>query len=212
MNTVDVEAFSRSAERASRDPEMPEWRKRFPERNVLFVGQMIPRKGVPELIEAFRAVSNEGFGLILVGDGPMWEKYKAEYAKVPGLFWEGYRQPLELSRYYAVADALVMPSKLEVWGLVVNEAMASGLPVIATTCSGATEDLILEGETGAAYESGDTAALTRLLTSVVEDPKRWKTMGSNAAERIRRFGPECYAESFCRAVRTAYDVSRGKLD
>src|SRR5690606_6882290 len=134
---------------------------------------------------------------------------RARFSEVPNLFWEGYRQTREMGRYYAAANALAMPSSLEVWGLVVNEALASGVPVIATTCSGATEDLIQDEINGRSYESGDVCDLADLLRSVATDPDRWKTMGTAGAERMRWLGPDRYAQSFSEAVHLAHRVARG---
>lgn len=210
MNTVDVDRIARAVEKVRKDPDFIEWRRRFPARLILFVGQMIPRKGVEELVESFRQTNRSDLGLILVGDGPKLAEYKKRFEGVPHLFWEGYLQSEELAPYYAAADLLVMPSSIEVWGLVVNEAMAAGLPVVATTCSGATEDLIENGVTGFAYESGDRGRLSELLRSVAANSERWKEMGMTAANRIAQFTPSRYAEDFVRAVKIAHERAGGR--
>jgi glycosyltransferase involved in cell wall biosynthesis len=209
-NTVDVKRISQAVEVARSDTGFAEWRNRFPERTVLFVGQMIPRKGVEELIEAFQLANQPNLGLVLVGDGPKLTDYKERFGEIPNLFWEGYLQSEELTPYYAASDVLVMPSAIEVWGLVVNEAMAAGLPVVATTCSGATEDLIEEGVTGYPYESGDRRRLAELLESVANNPDSWKEMGRMANKKILEFTPARYAEDFVRAVKIARDHAGGR--
>ena len=202
-NTVDVDFFAAAAEKARSSAEFAEWRARFPQSLALYVGQMVERKGVRDLIEAFRATSRKELGLLLCGSGPKESEYRELANDLDGVYWFGYVQSREMGRFLAAADVLVMPSRLEPWGLVVNEAMAAGVPVIATTCSGATTDLVVEGETGHAFEAGDVKRLAELLASVCEDPDHWKQMGRNASERIRGRGPREYADAFVRACRMA---------
>ena len=117
----------------------------------------------------------------------------------------GYVQSQEMGPYLAAADVLVMPSHLEPWGLVVNEAMATGMPVIATTCSGAATDLIVDGETGYRYQAGDVERLRRLLQSVVQDSGAWAEMGKRAAQLMTTCTPSEYAEAFVLAAQKAVE-------
>lgn len=208
-NTVDVAAFARDVAAARQESGYDSWRGRFPKRNVFFVGQMIERKGAPSLIRAFAAANRPDLGLILIGDGPRFEDYRREFASVPNLFWEGYRQYKEIVHYYAASHVLVMPSEIEVWGLVVNEAMASGLPVIATSCSGATQDLVRNGETGYSYTSGDETTLSEYLGSVADEPEKWDRMARNASTFIQQYNPDKYADDFARAVKIAHAARGG---
>jgi len=202
-NTVDIDSFGRMVEEARGDPDFMEWRKQYPQRLILFIGQMIERKGVRDLIRAFRSIKGRDLGLILVGEGPEREKYRREFEEAERIHWEGYKQTKDLGPFLAAADVLVMPSRLELWGLVVNEAMASGLPVISTTCSGATTDLVEDGVTGYSFAAGDEVALATLLKSVADQPDRWKEMGAKARERIQKCGPREYARCFVESVMMA---------
>ncbi len=199
-NTVDIETFEERTETARNAPEFPDWRKGYPKHLILYIGQMIERKGVPDLIRAFQSIKARDLGLVLVGDGPERERYQREFEGVDRVYWEGYKQSRDLGPFLAAADVLVMPSRLELWGLVVNEAMASGLPVISTTCSGSTTDLVEEGVTGYSFEAKDEMALATLLKSVADHPDRWAEMGGNARERVRKCGPREYADCFVESV------------
>jgi glycosyltransferase involved in cell wall biosynthesis len=209
-NTVDIGFFERMAIEARSSPGYEAFRAKYPERVVLYVGQMIERKGVRDLIEAHRKANRANLGLVLVGDGPEWEGYKLSSSGQKNIFWEGYVQSKDMGPYLAAADALVMPSHIEVWGLVVNEAMAAGVPVISTTCSGATTDLVEEGVTGHRFEAGDVSRLAQLLVSVADEPERWKKIGSYAKERIQSCGPRQYADAFLKACQIAL-VHKGDL-
>jgi glycosyltransferase involved in cell wall biosynthesis len=164
---------------------------------------MLERKGVMDLVRAFQAAKCPELGLVLLGDGPELESYRRATQNQEGIFWEGYVQARDMGPYLAAADALVMPSHLEPWGLVVNEAMAAGVPVISTTCSGATTDLVSEGETGYSFTAGEVNQLTSLLASVANEPEKWRTMGRNAARQMRTCTPGEYSEAFMQAVRMA---------
>ncbi len=206
-NTVDIDDFARITEAARNSTDFPAWRQKFPQRIILFVGQMIERKGVADLLAAFRRVQTPDAGLILVGNGPLLEEYKNQTRDLKNVFWEGYVQSSEMGPYLAAADVLVMPSLIEVWGLVVNEAMAAGVPVIATTCSGSTRDLIEDGKNGYGFTAGDVNQLSGLLESVIKEPSRWESMGQEAALRIRSCSPTHYGAK----LREAAQIASGRI-
>src|SRR5581483_3191529 len=89
----------------------------------------------------------------------------------------GFVNQGQIADYYAAADVLVLPSGHEPWGLVLNEAMCFGLPVIASDAVGAAPDLVRPGENGWTYPVGDVDALARALEAAVEDPARRSAMG-----------------------------------
>ena len=108
----------------------------------------------------------------MVGDGPMLEKYKAQY---PSVHFTGFKTGVDLARYYANAEVFVFPSKWETFGIVMIEAMACGTPVAAFPCQG-PEDVVEQGVTG--YMEKDLATATyRCLglnrDQVLEGSQRW---------------------------------------
>jgi glycosyltransferase involved in cell wall biosynthesis len=100
----------------------------------------------------------------------------------------GFLNQGEMSRAYAASDALILPSDHgETWGLVVNEAMACGLPAYVSDQVGCHPDLILPGETGRVFPLGDTSTLADLLESDLNEPGRLNRMGARAREHVQRF-------------------------
>ena len=146
----------------------------------LFVGRLIERKGIEVLLDAFRDV--EGGELWVAGDGPLAsrvEKAAADDARVRVL---GHVEAAQLDDLYSRVDVLVLPSHYDVWGLVVNEAQAYGLPVIATDQVGAAADTIDPGVNGFVVPAGSSPALAHAMGEVA----RWSTYErERCAERCR---------------------------
>jgi len=120
---------------------------------ALFVGHLHPRKGIHYLIEAWAFLPEalqRANTLLLVGDGSERKRLEARAAalKAHNIVFAGPVPFRELAAYYAAADFLVLPTLLDVWGLVVNEAMASGLPVLCSKYAGCAEELIIPDKTG----------------------------------------------------------------
>ena len=106
----------------------------------------------------------------------------------------GFMNQTELPAVYRAADVLVLPSAFEPFGLVVNEAFACGTPAIASDACGCVEDLIVEGETGFSFPSGDVAALADRLRWI-QDPGARERMAAGARARISEWGPEANLEA-----------------
>jgi glycosyltransferase involved in cell wall biosynthesis len=175
----------------------------------LFSGQLIERKGVDLLLSAFirAAAQRADLRLRLAGDGPMRE---ALLAKIP----EALRDRIELLGFvpwealpatYAAADALVIPSRHDGWALVVNEALAAGLPVIASEAVGAAVDLVRNGVTGARVATGDVDALCAAMIGL---PERATAMGAAGRDLIAALAPEAAAARLHDLLRAAL---RGEL-
>jgi glycosyltransferase involved in cell wall biosynthesis len=173
------------------------------ERVVLYVGQFIHRKGLPYLLEAFEVVHNRhpDTALVLVGYGPEQQQLvdiagrgRGEVHILPHV------EVADLPKMYALADIFVLPSLEETWGLVVNEAMACGLPVVVTDRVGAWVDLVHDGANGFVVPAADSPALAERLERLVSDPQLLRQFGDCSARRIERFTPEDAAASFAEAV------------
>ena len=162
----------------------------------LYVGRMETYKGVPELIKAFGRLPVDGTptALLLVGDGSMRDMLVSAVADDARICWPGRLSGTALLDAYAAADVFVLASRFESWGLVVNEALAARLPVIATDRVGCVDDLVVQGETGliTPAESPDTlAAAMKILLS--DRPLRDK-MARNAGTHIAGWTLENEAE------------------
>lgn len=170
----------------------------------LFSGQLIERKGVDILLAAFirAAAQRPDLRLRLAGDGPMRE---ALLAKIPEPLREriallGFVPWEALPATYAAADALVIPSRHDGWALVVNEALAAGLPVIASDAVGAAVDLVRDGITGARVATEDVDAL---CAAMLRMPERATAMGAAGRDLIAALAPEAAAARLHDLLRAA---------
>ena len=132
-------------------------------------------------------MDNHPCRLVLVGAGPdegALKKLAQDLGVSAQVLFTGYVTPEEIPQYYAAADLFVLPSYSDVWGLVVNEAMVAGLPVIVTRDVGAAEDLVEHGGNGFIVDAKDSSALAKALASLLENQPLRKTMGNASYSRI----------------------------
>jgi len=134
---------------------------------LLYVGQFIHRKGLDLLIPAFEtlcaAQKDRKLRLLLVGGKPE-QLQDLGIGRLPDrVRCVPFLTKQELAAYYAAADIFVLPTREDIWGLVVNEAMAFGLPVVTTDRCGAGLEMIEEGRNGFLIPTGDKAELARAI-------------------------------------------------
>jgi glycosyltransferase involved in cell wall biosynthesis len=139
---------------------------------LLYVGRIAAEKQLYHLKTVLAQVP--GTRLALVGDGPARAELEQAFAGTPTTF-TGYLQGPELSAAYASADLFVFPSALESFGLVVIEALAAGLPVVAARVGGVA-DVVTEGVTGYTFEAGDTAGLVWGVQQLAANPHQRQQM------------------------------------
>jgi glycosyltransferase involved in cell wall biosynthesis len=178
-NAIDDAVFARAAvSRAGRESA-----------TFLYAGRLDAEKGLDVLLRAFERVPG---ALVLAGSGN-------EEGRLRALAGDRVRflGPLdrdELVEWYARADVFVLPSRSEPWGMVLNEAAAAGLPLVATEEVGAAQDLVEDGVNGFRVPSGDEAALAEALRRLADDPGFRQAAGARSRELARRFTPEAWAE------------------
>lgn len=205
-HAVDNEFFASTA--ADLRPERERLRTEWgipPDATVfLFAGKFIPVKRPLDFVRAIEqaAQSNQDLWGLMVGDGP----FRAEIEtliKQKGLpiALSGFLNQTEMPKAYAASDVLVLPSESETWGLVVNEAMASGLPAVISDTVGCALDLVKPGQTGEIFPSGLVVELTRILVNFAREPVRIQRMGINACSYIERYSVSNVAEGTLAAVR-----------
>lgn len=170
--------------------EIPE-RPRRPVR-LLFCGQMIARKGVDLLLTAFEAVVAAGHDVVLslVGREAELPQYLAGLGEAARarVEYHGFQSPEALAAYYRAADVFILPSRYDGWGVVVNQALGAGLPVLCSDAVGAAETLVEPGVNGRIFASGDSEALRAAIEEVVGEPGRlaaWAAASARAGERLR---------------------------
>src|SRR3990167_5818635 len=177
---------------------------KIPNQYFLFVGRFLKRKGLETLIAAFckyRQSQNELlWDLVLVGDGPCYQKIQLMAEGIDGIKFVGQQHGKALHCYYSLAYGLIVPSESDPWGLVVNEGMASGLPVIVSKGCGASA-LIDEGNNGWCFEPGDVSSLLQRMRqlTMMSDFAR-KAMGARSIDIISNLSLERFVESVVRAA------------
>lgn len=143
---------------------------------LIYVGRLSDEKQIDHLRPVLEQMPNTR--LAVVGDGPARRWLEAHFEGLPVKFM-GYLRGEALARAYASADIFVFPSRLETFGLVVIEAMAAGLPVVASRVGGVT-DIVREGETGYTFDSGDISALAAGLRKIARSRDAMQQMGKQA--------------------------------
>lgn len=204
-NTVDLQAFHLKSKEFFPNRELFKRQHNLPCLNILFSGQLIPRKNLPTLIKAFRLLGRTDCGLIILGDGYKQDEY-ITYCKDHGIanvFFKGHQDFPELIKYYVVSDLFVLPSYREVWGLVINEAMSCGLPILCSNRAGAARDLVKDEVNGYTFNPEDIHELKGKLRLLLDDAEKRKEMGRNSFELIKDCTPQKYAEDMLKAISLA---------
>lgn len=159
---------------------------------VLSIGQFIPRKGFDVLLKS-AAKLDPDTGIYIVGGEPTPEYLElAEKLELQNVHFVGFLKKEELVRYYKAADLFVLPTREDIWGLVINEAMAYGLPVITTDKCVAGLELIEDGVNGYIVSVEDDAALAEKIQAVLSADT--EKMGEAALSVIRPYTIENMAK------------------
>ena len=204
-NAVDNTFFATQAEKVKCQPAA--FREKFglPRRFLLFVGRLVPEKGVFDLMQAYaklESVVRSEVGLVFAGDGASKEAL-SERAKLiePGMiFFPGFAQREDLAGFYALAEAFILPTHSDPWGLVVNEAMACGLPIVVTNVAGCASDLVEDGWNGYVVPPADPSRLSATIRSLLCQPERTQQMRARSSERIQAYSPQACAHGMAAAV------------
>lgn len=219
-DVVDNAFFEKEAYRIRRQPE--HWRREFslPTRYLLCVARFVEKKNIGSLLNAYRLYldavrsgrcKGEPLSLVLLGEGPMRDELETRSARL-GLKrfvqFAGFRPVSEIPVFYALADALVLASITEQWGLVVNEAMASGLPVLVSDRCGCAPDLVINGENGYCFDPTDVPALAERMIEVATGRCDLEAMGQRSRQIIGNWTPMTFAKGLADAADAAQAVPR----
>lgn len=189
---IDNDAFRRASEAARRT--------KSPRRRLLFVGKLIESKRPFDLLRAAALIEGRGgqveVALVGAGEAEAGLRRAAAEAGISATF-HGFVNQSELPAVYAAADVIVSPS-IETWGLVVNEAMACGVPAVVSDAVGCGPDLIEEGRTGMIFPLDDIPALARAIEAVLAfDPVRTR---ETIAARMAVYSPNRTAQGIIEAA------------
>ena len=184
-----------------------EMRRQFglPEHYFLYVGRMVFSKGVFDLLDAYSQLPPElraRVGLLFVGDGVDQPELEARARAIHSgtVRFAGFAHREQLAVYYALAETLVFPTHTDPWGLVVNEAMACGIPIVATDAGGCVVDLVQDGWNGYVVPKNDPGKQAEALAKVAGSPKLNTEMGARSAQRIEQNSPQACAAGFVAAM------------
>jgi glycosyltransferase involved in cell wall biosynthesis len=196
-DVVDNAFFSQAVDRIRETARPSDFQ--LPNGFFLFVGRLAAEKNLDTLLRAFSLYQARGGArsLAIVGRGPMEGHLRQEVRRLgveDKVTLYGSRRPEELLPFYSFACCLVLPSISEPWGLVVNEAMASGLPVVVSEQCGCVEDLVEPGSNGFVFDPHDEVGLAACLLQIegiTEQGRR--AMGVRSRAIVAQYSPSRFA-------------------
>jgi glycosyltransferase involved in cell wall biosynthesis len=216
VDVVDNDVYSSCADAARTNADSVRASLGLPQRYLLFVGRLMPRKGLHILLEAYHRyrmrAGDSALSLVLIGDGALMDTVEQLAAKIGSVYCLGPRFGEELCSCYGLAQALIVPSAFDSWGLVVNEGLASGLPVIVSTGCGAAETLVEVGGNGWTYTYDDRDELAGLMAHVngLTD-EELRRMGKRSREIIAAWSLDRFADGVIEALNLPRRMPGGML-
>jgi hypothetical protein len=206
-DVVDNDHFGRGAQRARARSADERQRLDLPENYFVSSCRFVEKKNLQRLLEAFaryrQAAGKAAWDLVLLGDGPLRPQLVELICRL-GLDGvvrlPGFVQYEELPAYYGLAGAFVHAATTEQWGLVVNEAIAAGLPVIVSQRCGCVDELIVSGRNGYSFDPFDPGELCRLLVLVASAQCDRQRFGQQGRAIIANWGPERFATGLRKAA------------
>jgi glycosyltransferase involved in cell wall biosynthesis len=163
-------------------------------RYLFTAARLVPAKGLDLLIDAFKnaRLAERNYHCVIAGIGPLEQELKDRAGDLLGkhIHFVGFQQPADNLALMAHADVFVLPSIYEPHGIVVQEALAAGTPVLASDVCGAAYDLVIPGISGDQFKSGDSKALQAKLEKLLCDPQRLSAMRSTARATFEKWFAE----------------------
>jgi glycosyltransferase involved in cell wall biosynthesis len=212
-NAVDNDLFASRANDARQNTTGIKTDLNLPARYFVFAGRLVKSKGVFELLQAYGSL-NENLrlqvGLVFAGDGPLRRELEHTAKSIcPGnVRFVGFVQRDELASYYGLADCLVFPTHSDPWGLVVNEAMACGLPVICGRSAGCVADLVKSN--GRPIDSRNVGQLAHAMEELAIDADLRRQMSRESLKIIQNYSPEICAAGMAQAALTSSSRTRAR--
>jgi glycosyltransferase involved in cell wall biosynthesis len=209
-NAVDSSLFSRLEGIANERGERLHGELGLPDRYFLFVGRLVRAKGTLDLLHAYAMLPQElraQVGLVFAGDGPARAELESMARSIfPGsVHFAGFVHRDALASYYALAECLVLPTHSDTWGMVVNEAMVCGLPIICTDVAGCAAELVQSN--GRIVPPRDPAHLSSAMQELAADGDLRSRMSRESRSIIRAYSPEACADGIANAVAAGEMIS-----
>ncbi len=200
-NVVDNGHFENGARQARKIKVQLRKQLKIPENYFICSARFVPKKNLEILLEAYASYAQSGlrevWDLVVLGDGPLRKRLEniiKKFGLAKKVYIPGFKQYEELPYYYGLSKALVLPSISEQWGLVVNEAMACGLPVIVSNRCGCVEDLVREGENGFIIDPVKSESLTQALIKITRLKGQLPRMGKRSQQIVKNWSPKTFAK------------------
>ena len=205
-NAIDNDLFCSLAQAARHDATTVRRDLDLPSRYILFVGRLVQEKGIFELLRAYATLDQtlrKQIGLMFVGDGPCRAELQKQASAVTEgeISFPGFVQREQLPAYYALAEMFVLPTYTDTWGLVVNEAMACGLPVIVSRVAGCASDLIRENWNGLLIDPKDISSLNSAMANLATRVDLCASMGAHARQHIAQYSPGAWSVAIAGALK-----------
>lgn len=176
----------------------------------LAINRFVTKKNLLFLLSSYadyrQILGTDAWDLVLCGDGELRTQIEQKIQKLnlqDHVHLTGFLQQEQMLPYFANAGCFIHASIQEQWGLVVNEAMAAGLPVLVSDRCGCFEDLVIEGVNGFGFDPTNPQQLTDLMVKVSSGEIDLETMGKAALEHIQKFSPDTFAQGLMQAVEYA---------
>jgi len=207
-DAVDNDYFAAGAHRARENPAQLRTEMGLPKQYFLASARFLERKNLVALLRAYasyresagRSQSSPPWSLVILGDGPLRPTLNSHLSTLNlrgHVLLPGFKQYDALPLYYGLASAFVHTSLSEPWGLVVNEALACGLPVIVSRQCGCGQDLVRDGENGFKFDATDEHGLGKLMLRVASAPSTELTaMAKKGRKIVARWSPQNFARQF----------------
>ena len=153
---------------------------------VIFLssGSLIERKGMDILVRAMKEIALPNIRLIIIGDGPERSKLEAMIGNDARIILAGFQQPDDIPAFFAFADVFVFASRYDGWAVVINEAIAAGLPIISSRNVAAAVEMITSPDMGILCDSDDVDCFTNAMEELAINEVRRKTIQSNIAPLV----------------------------
>lgn len=169
---------------------------------LLYTGRLLDWKNIKVILEAVN-IKHENYVILIVGDGPERENIEslAKEYNLNVIITGFIKEQAEVFKHYYAGDVFVFPTSHEAWGLVVNEAMAAGLPIISSNEAGASFDLVHDGENGYVFNYNDPQTLSLEINKVFSSKEFYKSLSRESKKIIQSWTFETSARSFQKIIK-----------
>ena len=174
---------------------------------VLFAGKLEPRKNPFYLKEIWENITSANVKLLFVGNGRLEHELKAVCKNDDRIQFLDFQNQTQMPKLYQSCNALILPSVSETWGLTINEAMASGIPVLASEKCGGAIDLI-QDDCGFIFPLNDPQLLANTIENWHDDEELYKNLKINAKQRIKEFSYEKIVEAVNQQMRKQFPLEQ----